>query len=42
MSGYISKFENTWAVIYTDASGNIHIEEYYTEEKAIQALASLK
>ena len=42
MDGYISKFESTWAVIYTDANGNIHVEEYYTEERAKQALASIK
>lgn len=42
MGAYISEFSDTWAVIWTDSKGNVHVEEYYTEESAQQALESIK
>lgn len=39
---YISKFERTWAVIYTDNFGQIIVEEFATEEKANKRLAALR
>lgn len=39
---YVSQFETTWAVIYTDKYGQIVVHEYSTEAQAQAKLASLK